>query len=143
MNFKLKTKHALLAAALLAAPGVAFADNDVADQANKVTAEAQDLQQASNNLAMTVDQQSAGDNVRAADNDGDRSHSDGDDHDGFPWGLLGLLGVAGLFGLKRREDDHHHHVDHRDYDPAATRTTAGTNKTGTTGTTTGTTGTRL
>ena len=30
---------------------------------------------------------------------------DGDDDDGFDWGLLGLLGLAGLMGMKRREPD--------------------------------------
>ncbi len=126
MTFRLKTRHALLAAALITAPGVALAQNDVDAQANQVAAEAQDLTQASNDLATTLDQQAA-DGAIADGEDRDR------DDDDFPWGLLGLIGLAGLLGMKRRDDDHKR-VDRTDYDR-----TAGTR----TGTTTGGTDGRL
>ncbi len=132
MTFRLKTRHALLAAALITAPGAALAQNDVDAQANQVAAEAQDLTQASNDLATTLDQQAAD----AAIADGENRDRDRDrrgDDDGFPWGLLGLLGLAGLLGMKRRDDDHRR-VDRTDYDR-----TAGTR----TGTTTGGTDGRL
>ncbi len=32
------------------------------------------------------------------------TEANGNDDDGFPWGLLGLLGLAGLAGLRRRDD---------------------------------------
>lgn len=127
MTFRLKTRHALLAAALVAAPGAALAQNDVEGQANQVAAEAQDLQQASDNLTNTVetDQLAADDADAARDGEGDRDRGrDGDDD--FPWGLLGLLGLAGLLGLKGRDKDDHR----RDYDRTATgtRTTADTDR---------------
>ena len=40
-------------------------------------------------------------------NDVTTDTGDGDDDDGFDWGLLGLLGLAGLLGMKRREPDLH------------------------------------
>jgi MYXO-CTERM domain-containing protein len=124
MTFRLKTRHALLAAALITAPGVALAQNDVDAQANQVAAEAQDLTQASNDLATTLDQQAA--DAAIADGE-DRDRERDRDDDDFPWGLLGLLGLAGLLGLKRRDDDHHR-ADRTDFDRTAgtrTGTTAG------------------
>ena len=115
MTYKLKAKHALLAAALVAAPAAAPAQN-VEDEANQVAAEARDLDQAADQLANTADEQAVRDD-RADGREGERR----DDDDGFPWGLLGLLGLAGLLGLKGRDRDDHH-VDRRDYD----RTTTGT-----------------
>ena len=136
MTYKLRTRHALLAAAaLVALPGAALAQNDVEAQANQVAAEAQDLAQASNELANTVDTQQAADEGAAAgegrEGEGDREdRRDRDDKD-FPWGLLGLLGLAGLLGLKRR-DDHHHHVDRHDrMGGPGTGTTTGTARGGT------------
>ncbi|MDQ3482492.1 MAG: WGxxGxxG-CTERM domain-containing protein [Pseudomonadota bacterium] len=131
MTFRLKTRHALLAAALITAPGAALAQNNVEAQANQVAAEAQDLTQASNDLSTTLDQQAAEEAAIADGEDRDRER-DRDDDD-FPWGLLGLLGLAGLLGMKRRDDDHRR-VDRTDYDR-----TAGTR----TGTTTGGTDGRL
>ena len=127
MIFKLGTKHALVAASLIMAPGVALAQNQVEAQANKVAAEAKDLQQATNTLSATVQNQDG--DATAARHDGDdrdRHHDRDDDGDSGKWGLLGLLGLAGLLGLRRRDHDHHHHVD-RDYD--RTTTTAGTTRT--------------
>ncbi|CAN5250860.1 hypothetical protein BH24PSE1_BH24PSE1_08610 [soil metagenome] len=130
MTFRLKTRHALLAAAVITAPGAALAQNNVEAQANQVAAEAQDLTQASNDLATTLDQQAA--DAAIADGE-DRDRERDRDDDDFPWGLLGLLGLAGLLGMKRRDDDHRR-VDRTDYDR-----TAGTR----TGTTTGGTDGRL
>ena len=121
MTFKLKTRHALLAAALVTAPAGALAQNDVQAQTNQVAAEAEDLDQAAQELANTTEQQAARDDA-AADGEGDRD-GDRDDKD-FPWGLLGLLGLAGLLGLKGRDRDDH--IDRRDYDrTTGTRTTTG------------------
>jgi MYXO-CTERM domain-containing protein len=119
-----RKSHALLAAALLVGvPGAAVAKDQVAAQANKVAAEAKDLQQATNSLDATVANSQDNDraNAKAYDNDKDRDgdrHHDGDDDLG-KWGLLGLLGLAGLLGLRRRDHDHVHY-DRRD-DLAATR----------------------
>ena len=120
MTMITKKQALLAAAAIIAVPGVAVAQNQVEAQANKVAAEAQDLQQATNTLSATV-ANTADDATREdGDHDGDRRNDrDHDDDDGGKWGLLGLLGLAGLLGLKRRDD--HVHVDRRDH-----RTTTGT-----------------
>ena len=125
MTFKLKTRHALLAAALVTAPAAALAQ-DVEAQANQVAAEAQDLDQAANELATTIDDQAARDATAGGEGDREGERDRGDD-DGFPWGLLGLLGLAGLLGLKGRDRDRHDHVDRTGYDrtTTGTRTTAG------------------
>src|SRR5215213_7037714 len=121
MALSLKTQ-ALMAAALLAMPTVAPAQNEqVADQANEVAEQAQQLEQEANSLTnVAADDRS--DAARADADRGDRDDGDDDDDSG-KWGLLGLLGLAGLLGLKRRDDDHRDH-DH-------VRTAAGTTRTGT------------
>ncbi len=113
----------LLAAAILATPGVAFAaQEEVTDQANRVAAQARELQQETNQLTNAVAAQNGEENDRdrATRDDGNdnnvRDRDDGDDDDDSgKWGWLGLLGLAGLLGLRRRDDHHHHdrgvHVD--------------------------------
>ncbi len=105
MTFTSKRRHALLAAAaILALPGAALAQNDVTDQVETVAEEANDLQQASNDLSAAVaEDQNAATDAAAADATGERDRDDGDDDSG-KWGLLGLLGLAGLLGKKRRDD---------------------------------------
>ena len=118
---KISKASLFLAAAVLAgAPAAAFAKDPVAAQANRVAAEAQDLQQATNKLDATLANSDDNDRANATsyDNDSDRDrHHDGD---AGKWGLLGLLGLAGLLGLRRRDHDHVR-VDRRD-DLGATRT---------------------
>ena len=140
MKTTTRTKALLAGAVLVAVPGVALAKDPVESQANKVAAEAKDLQQATNKLHSTLANQqddaavnsngNAADNgyANGNDNDRDRRHDGDHDDDTGKWGLLGLLGLAGLLGLKRRDHDHtdrHLHVDRRD-DVAGTRTGRGT-----------------
>lgn len=112
MSFIRKSKHLLLACALVAAPSGVIAQNSIDDQANKVAEEAEDLQRASNQLSQTVaENQNA---VRDAEDrsSSSRDHDDGDDDgDSGRWGLLGLLGLAGLLGLKRQNRDHDYDRD--------------------------------
>jgi len=134
MTFQRNAIRALLAATALALPAAAMAQSSVDKQANKVAAEAQDLQQAAAKLDNSV-ANTTGDGYAATDNDRDGDHDRGkrhdDDDDSGKWGLLGLLGLAGLLGLKRRDHDHHH-VEHRDVDRDFDRTTTtGTTTTGT------------
>ena len=97
------SRHALIAGALLAMPVAATAQTEeVADQANAVAEQAQELQQEANRLTnVTADENQRADEG-TADADARADHDDGDDD--FDWGLLGLLGLAGLLGLKRRDD---------------------------------------
>lgn len=132
MTFNLKARHVLLVATLLTVPAAGLAQNQVENQANQVAQEAQDLQEASNNLSAAVDAEQQANDDGFATAEGDRAgredrRDDGDDDSG-KWGLLGLLGLAGLLGLRRRDHDHHHHHVDRDYDRGTTRTgtTAGT-----------------
>lgn len=134
----------LAAAALIAAPGAALAKDPVQAQANKVAAEAQDLQAATNKLDATVANAQGNDaDASSAGTDRDnRRDRDGDDDDGNgKWGLLGLLGLAGLLGLKRRDNDHQGHVhgNRRDDLDRSSRTASRTG----TGMGTDTTDTRL
>jgi MYXO-CTERM domain-containing protein len=98
-------KRAILSAAalLMVAPGVALAQNDVADKANEVAEQAQQVEQQADELANT---QST-----------DTQYVARDDDDDFPWGLLGLLGLAGLLGLKKRRDGEIHVDARRDTRP--------------------------
>lgn len=134
-----KSHLLLTAAVLIGMPGIAAAKDPVAAQANKVAAEAQDLQQATNKLDATLGNSQDNDRANATgyDNgrDRDRDHDDDGDDDHGKWGLLGLLGLAGLLGLRRRDHDHVRY-DRRD-DLDATRTGRRT------GTATDTTDTRL
>lgn len=111
---KIKT-HALLAAAALALPGAALAQNDVTDQANQVAESAEELQQEANKLNDAVTEDAALAEATANDTlDGDLNDRVGDrddDGDEGKWGLLGLLGLAGLLGMKRRDNDVHVHRD--------------------------------
>jgi type II secretory pathway pseudopilin PulG len=107
------TKRACIAAALIAMPVTANAQNEVSEevteQANAVAEQAQELQQEANQLStVAAEETQQGDDTAAA---GDR-REDNDDDD-FDWGLLGLLGLAGLLGLKRRDDHRDVHVDTR------------------------------
>src|SRR5688500_9552205 len=98
-----KHKQALLAAALVALPAPAFAQNEaVEEQAEEVAESANQLAEESNELSAVV-----ADDAAAADADGDGvrdadRHDGDDDDDSGKWGLLGLLGLAGLLGLKKR-----------------------------------------
>jgi len=72
--------------------------NEVAEQADQLADEA-------NQLTTTV-----ADDAQAARDDAARDTGTGadddDDGDEGKWGLLGLIGLAGLLGLKRRDRDH-------------------------------------
>jgi MYXO-CTERM domain-containing protein len=105
-----------IAAALVSAPSITFAQESVTDQANRVAEQAQELQQETNELTNAVAEQRA-ENVATAQNGTaeDRDdRDDRDDDDSGNWGLLGLLGLAGLLGLKRRTDHYDRHVGDRD-----------------------------
>lgn len=140
MIINLRTRPVLLAAVFAALPTAVLAqDNMVDDQANRVAAEAQELEQAATTLDNRVAEAAlASANDAAAYPGSDNYGRDrGGDDDHGKWGLLGLLGLAGLLGLKRRDDA-------LDRDRRTTTTTTGTagTRTGTrTGTPTGTTGT--
>jgi len=105
MSSVFKYKQTLLAAALLALPASALAQNEaVTDQANEVAEQANQLADEANQLTTTV----ADDAEGARDAAGRDTAGDGDNDDGDEgkWGLLGLLGLAGLLGLKRRDRGH-------------------------------------
>ena len=130
-----KNSRLLLAGAMIAVvPGAAMAKDPVAAQANKVAAEAQDLQQASNKLDAEVANAQGSDDTTAnrTDNDNDNDGDRGDHDDGHGnWGLLGLLGLAGLLGLRRRDHDHVHYDRRDDLDATRTGRRAGTDTTDT------------
>lgn len=116
MSMIIKTQHLLLAGSLLALPGVALAHNEVTDQAARVAATANKLEDQAQALDNTVASARAAEVDRAAndamrDDDGLRGDRDDDDDDddgdSGKLGLLGLLGLAGLLGLKRRDDRVH------------------------------------
>jgi len=91
-------KWIVMAAAVASLPAVAWAQNDLAEKADQVTQEAQEVQQQADDLA-----NSQGTQYAAREED-----------DGFDWGLLGLLGLAGLLGLRKKDDDRGDvHVDAR------------------------------
>ena len=102
------TKQACIAAALLAMPVSASAQNQVADQANAVAEQARELEQETNDLTNVVAEER-----QLTDDATTGTTRDEDDDDDFPWGLLGLLGLGGLLGLKRRDDRRDVHVDTR------------------------------
>ena len=107
MNTLSMTKHACIAAALLAMPVSVSAQNQVEDQANAVAEQARELEQETNELTNVVAEENERTGQVAT---GDAR--DEDDNDDFDWGLLGLLGLAGLLGLKGR-DRRDVHVDAR------------------------------
>ncbi len=119
MQFTLKNGKVLWAAALLAIPSVANAQDNASNVANADAVVANDALAdpalsdplapdlgAANGIdttAMPTDDTLANDMVLANTVEPER-----DDND-FPWGLLGLLGLAGLMGRKKRDI----HVDAR------------------------------
>ena len=119
MQFTLKNGKVLWAAALLAIPSVAIAQDNASNVANADAVVANDALAdpalsdpmapdlgAANGIdttAMPTDDTLANDMALANTVEPER-----DDND-FPWGLLGLLGLAGLMGRKKRDI----HVDAR------------------------------
>ena len=119
MQFTLKNGKVLWAAALLAIPSVAIAQDNASNVANPDAVVANDALAdpalsdpmatdlgAANGIdttAMPTDDTLANDMALANTVEPER-----DDND-FPWGLLGLLGLAGLMGRKKRDI----HVDAR------------------------------
>ena len=90
---------AFAALATLSAP--AIAKDDLADRANELAEQANDVQAQAGALANEArDAQAERDGV-VRDDDGVAGTRDRDDDHDFPWGILGLLGLAGLAGLRR------------------------------------------
>jgi hypothetical protein len=114
---RVKTGRVLFAfAALATLSAPAIAKDDLADRANKLAEQANDVQAQAGALANEAIEAKAD---RDADRDGTVVTRDGtvvdrdrDDND-FPWGILGLLGLAGLLGLRRPV----HRVDPAARDP--------------------------
>jgi MYXO-CTERM domain-containing protein len=110
-------RPALIAAATLALlPAPAMAKDDLADRANQLAEQANEVQAKAGELAndaVTADAARDGDRAQAGDREGATAASarEEDDGDGGNWGLLGLLGLAGLLGLRRRPDTHAAHRD--------------------------------
>jgi len=109
MILTLRNGRVLWAAALLAIPSVASAqDNASSSVANAdamVTNEALADPALSDPMttdttAMPTDETLANDMALAETVEPERDDTD------FPWGLLGLLGLAGLMGRKKKDDIH-------------------------------------
>lgn len=102
-----RTRLMITAAAVMTLSMPAAAQEAVSDQANEVAEQAEVLAQETNDLTNTVVEQSIQEDTSQVRDDDRRGESDDDD---FPWGLLGLLGLAGLLGLKRKDRDHDRHT---------------------------------
>lgn len=110
---KLSFRGALASAALVALAAPAWAQDDLADKANELAEQANDVQARAGALANeALDAEAARDSDRDRDRDGvdgavanSVDDDDGDDDSG-KWGLLGLLGLAGLLGLRKKNDAH-------------------------------------
>lgn len=110
---RLPLRGALASAALLALAAPALAQDDLADKANALAEQANDVQERAGalaNEALEADAAREGDRrdgVDGAAANAADAVDDGDDDGGDSgrWGLLGLLGLAGLLGLRKKADD--------------------------------------
>ena len=97
-------RTALASAAILALAAPAWAQDDLADKANELAEQANDVQARAGALANEAtarDAEREGAAADAANAAGIADGDDDDDGDGGRWGLLGLLGLAGLLGLRK------------------------------------------
>jgi hypothetical protein len=102
----------MIAAAIALLPAPALAKDNLAERAQDLAAQANDVQEQAGALAneaanADATREGSADAADLGDGNANRgtNASARDDGDGFPWGLLGLLGLAGLLGLKRNDRD--------------------------------------